>query len=438
MASAVPSASNRRLAGLLGTACAVALSIAAALASGKGVQSGQRLEPWLGSILAASVAPQPPVSTGKQPLSAKPQAGKIDVDMAERLHWWSVGGPAYRWNEIILDEMQEAFVVLPMAARHLALFHAALDDAVVNARQHKGPTKASEHAAVAEAASAILAHLFPARAAHLAKTAEEAVMVRLRAGADTADAIAVGKSYGAKVAAIAIERAKTDGSDAKWSGSVPEGLDRWKGVNPIAPLAGTWRTWVLSSPSEFRPSAPPAVDSDQVRRAVAELKGYLRTPKSNHRAIFWEVHGGARAHTLWNEIARKHLLESGKGPADGARILAALNIALADAGIACWDAKFAFWFIRPSQLDADLKPLFPPPNHPSFPAAHGCFSTAAATVLAEVFPKDRERLLALGKEAAEARIWAGIHYRFDIDAGQEIGRKVGAKVLTRAFSQPIR
>ena len=101
---------------------------------------------------------------------------------------------------------------------------------------------------------------------------------------------------------------------------------------------------------------------------------------------------------------------------------------------ACWDAKYAYWYIRPPQLDAELKSLFPPPNHPSYPAAHGCYSTAAATVLAGVFPQDRERLLALGKEAAEARIWAGIHYRFDIDAGQEIGRKVGEKALERAFS----
>lgn len=78
-----------------------------------------------------------------------------------------------------------------------------------------------------------------------------------------------------------------------------------------------------------------------------------------------------------------------------------------------------------------MKSLFPPPNHPSYPAAHGCYSTAAATVLADVFPQDKERLLALAKEAAEARVWAGIHYRFDIDAGQEIGRKIGEKVLSR-------
>jgi hypothetical protein len=239
---------------------------------------------------------------------------------------------------------------------------------------------------------------------------------------------------GERIAALAIERGKADRSDAKWTGSVPQGPGRWQGTNPIAPMAGTWQPWVLSSPGEFRPAAPPAADSAEVASALKELKSFARTPKSNHRAVFWEVNGGARAHTLWNEIARMKLLEHGTNAATSARVLAAVNIALIDAGIACWDAKYTFWYVRPSQLDSELKPLFPPPNHPSYPAAHGCFSTAAAVVLAAVFPSDRDRLLALGKEAAEARVWAGIHYRFDIDAGQEIGRRVAEKTLERAFA----
>ena len=199
-------------------------------------------------------------------------------------------------------------------------------------------------------------------------------------------------------------------------------------------MAGTWQPWVLAHASELRPPAPPAFNSDQTKAALAELKAFPRTPKSNHRATFWEVNGGARAHLLWNEIARTKLMESGAAPATAARVLAALNIAMSDAGIACWEAKYHYWYIRPPQLDAELKSVFPPPNHPSYPAAHGCFSTAAATVLAGAFPLDSDRMLALGKEAAEARVWAGIHYRFDIDAGQEIGRKVAEKALQRAFA----
>jgi membrane-associated phospholipid phosphatase len=192
---------------------------------------------------------------------------------------------------------------------------------------------------------------------------------------------------------------------------------------------------VLARADEFRPSPPPAFDSEATKAALNELKAFARSPKSNHRAVYWEVYGGARAHALWNEIARMKVLEyqDTLSPPTVARVFAALNVAFLDAAIACWDAKYAYWYIRPSQLDQDLKPVFPPPNHPSYPAAHGCLSTAAATVLAGFFPSDRDKLLAYGKEAAEARIWAGIHYRFDVDAGVEIGRKVAERTLDRAL-----
>jgi membrane-associated phospholipid phosphatase len=350
---------------------------------------------------------------------------------AARLRWWSIGGPVHRWNEIMLDEIQESFSVLPAAARHLALFHVALDDATAAAAHHK----VSEYAAAAAAAAEMLGYLFPGRAALFAAKAEEAMQVRLRAGTDHPDAVEAGRAIGRRVAALAIARGAADRSDAKWSGTVPEGAGKWKGQNPIAPMAGTWQPWVLAHASELRPPAPPAFDSVEIKAALAELKAFARTPKTNHRATFWEVNGGARAHLLWNEIARTKLLESGAASATAARALAALNVAMSDAGIACWEAKYHYWYIRPPQLDPELKTVFPPPNHPSYPAAHGCFSTAAATVLAAVLPLGRDRMLALGKEAAEARVWAGIHYRFDIDAGQEIGRKVAEKALQRAFDR---
>jgi membrane-associated phospholipid phosphatase len=383
-------------------------------------------------------------------------AKRTPEDIA-RFRWWATGGPAYRWNEIILDEMQTAFVTLPLAARHLALFQVALDDALAAASHHQKASKRPEpatldaalnvtrepsatalspsaHAAVAAAAAEVLGFLFPARAEALAAKAEEAMQTRLLAGVEYPQEVAAGRAIGRKIAELAIARGKSDRSDAKWRGSVPEGNGMWKGSNPIAPLAGTWQTWVLAHGGEFRPAPPPAIESEQVKAALSELKGFVRSPKSNHRAVYWEVHGGARAHTLWNEIARAKLLESGASPRATARTLAALNIALADAGTACWDAKYAFWYIRPPQLDPELRSLFAPPNHPSYPAAHGCYSTAAATLLAAVFSSDRERMLALGDEAAEARIWAGIHYRFDIEAGQEIGRRVAERVLERAFA----
>src|SRR5262245_27568893 len=313
-----------------------------------------------------------------------------------RFKWWAVGGPAYRWNEIIIDELLDNFVTLPLAARHLALFHAALDDAVAVTWRHRksagrpgpliidplikatiqGPEASSfpsDYAAAAAAASEVLAYIFPTRAKEFAARAEEAMQVRLLAGVEYPSDVAAGRIVGQKIAALAIARGQSDQSDAKWSGSVPEGPGKWKGSNPIAPLTATWKPWVLSRPDEFRPSAPPAFDSEAAKDALGELKTFPRTTKTNHRAIYWEVYGGARAHALWNEIARMKVVEHGANlpSLTVPRVFAALNIAFQDAATACWDAKYAYWYIRPSQLDADVQPVFALPNHPSHPAAHG-------------------------------------------------------------------
>lgn len=433
-------------------ACAfVALALLSALLS----PAGARAEGWYVKSFTEITAPATASDSAAEIAELKAIVAKRSGNDIARFRWWSVGGPAYRWNEIILDEMLQGFVTLPMAARHLALFHTALDDAMAASRQHRGPgarqrratidgaLKASpsgvlapsEHAAAAVAAAEVLGYLFPARAAVFAVRADEATRVRLLAGAELPSEVAAGKALGAKVAALAIARGKADGSDAKWTGTMPEAAGQWKSANPpIAPAAAGWKTWVLDKPGEVRPAAPPAIGSDRMKTDLAELTAFKRTPPTNHRATYWEVFGGARAHTLWNEIARTKMLEYGTAPATSARIFAALNIALADAGIACWEAKYAYWYPRPAQIDPDLKTVVPAPNHPSYPSAHSCFSTAAAAVLAKAFPQDAARLMAIGNEASEARIWAGIHYRFDIEAGQDIGRKVAEKTLARAFA----
>ena len=265
--------------------------------------------------------------------------------------------------------------------------------------------------------------------------AEEAMRSRQLAGLEFPSDVAAGREIGTRIAALAIERGKIDGSDRKWTGTVPEGPGKWNGTNPINPAVATWKTWVLAAPDALRPPAPPAWDSPQLKAELEELKAFERTPKTNSVAMYWETFGGMRAYALWNEHARRMVLEYGLAadPPAAARALAVVNIAFYDAAVACWDAKYAYWQIRPSQLDPEFKPLFPPPNHPSYPAAHGCLSTAAAATLAHLFPRDAEAFLAIGKQAAEARIWAGIHYRSDIDAGQALGRAVSEQVMARVL-----
>jgi hypothetical protein len=240
---------------------------------------------------------------------------------------------------------------------------------------------------------------------------------------------------GQLVAQQVIERGKADGTDQKWTGSVPAGPGKWTGTNPVLPLAGTWKPWVLSSPDQFRPGPPIAYDSAEKRAELAEIKSVQRTPQVSSEALFWEVAvGGLRAHQYWNEQLSKKSLEYRleDDPPAAARAFALTFVTLYDAAITCWDAKYTYWAIRPFQLDPALTPLFTPPNHPSYPAAHACSSIAVTRVLGHLFPRDAEIFAALGERAAESRIWAGIHYRSDIDAGREIGRAVADAVIRRS------
>src|SRR5215217_4669883 len=116
-----------------------------------------------------------------------------------------------------------------------------------------------------------------------------------------------------------------------------------------------------------------------------------------------------RAWHLWNEQTSRKVLEYrlAERPPEAARAFALASFAVHDAVVACWDAKYAYWAMRPFQVDPELKPLFPAPNHPSYPAAHACISTAAGYTLAALFPRDAESLRSLAKQAGDARMWGG-------------------------------
>jgi len=138
--------------------------------------------------------------------------------------------------------------------------------------------------------------------------------------------------------------------------------------------------------------------------------------------------------TNWYQTLSQRLFEYRleDNPPRAARAYALASIAHHDASVACWEAKFNYWAIRPFQLDPALTSLFPAPNHPSYPAAHGCYSGAIARVIGGLFPDFAEGMEVRSTEAAESRIWAGIHYRSDVTAGLAVGRKVGDLVLEHA------
>jgi hypothetical protein len=388
----------------------------------------------------------------------KSLANQRDAAAKDLIAYWDVGPPSYRWQEIALDEVMRNNLPWQYAIRDFALMHVAIYDAMVAAWDSKyahhrrrpsevdsnlitalpnprSPSYPAEHAVAAGAAEAVLSYLFPDRASYFADKGEKATRSRLLAGVQYPSDISAGLELGRQVAARVIERGKADGSDAKWTGSVPTGPGKWNGTNPILPQMAMWKTWVLDSPSEFRSPPPPAYDSPDKAAELAEIKNFPRTPKTNAAAYFWEYAvGGLRGHQYWAGQIGRLVLEYrlDDDPPLAARAYALQNIASIDAGIACWDSKYTYWAIRPFQLDPEVKLLFPTPNHPSYPAAHGCLSTAEAVILGYLFPRDAATLAALADEARESRVWAGIHYRSDIVAGAALGQAVADKVIDRA------
>jgi membrane-associated phospholipid phosphatase len=442
---------------------AIILISSGALAHAAGDQIESRAANWKTWVIPSArefrlAAPPGDAPTAAEISDLKSLSGKRDAAAKNLIAYWNVGPPSYRWHEIALSEAMRNALPWNYAMRHFALMHVAVYDALVAAWDSKfaynrkrpsefdgslttefsnprSPSYPAEHAVAAGAAAAVLSYVFPDRASYFADKAEEAGRSMLLAGVQYPSDVKVGLELGRQVAARVVERGKADGSEVKWTGSVPTEAGKWNGTNPILPQMSMWKPWVLTSPSEFRSPPPIAHDSPEKAAELAELKNFQRTPKTNSAAHFWEyAAGGLRAHQYWSgQIGRlvlEYQLED--NPPLAARAYALQNITSTDAGIACWDSKYAYWAIRPFQLDPNVKPLFTTPNHPSYPAAHGCLSTATAAILGYLFPRDAETLVALAEEARESRIWAGIHYRSDIVAGAALGQAVANKVIAKA------
>jgi membrane-associated phospholipid phosphatase len=126
------------------------------------------------------------------------------------------------------------------------------------------------------------------------------------------------------------------------------------------------------------------------------------------------------------------------GPVRAARALALASVAAYDGMVACWDAKFHYWLLRPVSADPAIKPVFPTPPFPSYPSGHSTLSSAVAEVFTELFPDAATHYRELGEQASMSRVFAAVHYRFDVVAGEELGRRVGRAVVERARTDGVR
>jgi membrane-associated phospholipid phosphatase len=413
---------------------------------------------WLLSSGSELRLPPPPdaAATRAELDELRALAGARDGAVHDRVTYWAAGAPPYRWVERAVRQIQTRGGA-SRAGRTLALLNVAIYDATVAAWDTKyaynrrrpadvdptlatgiptprSPSYPDEHAVAAGAAAAVLAYVFPQDAATFAAWEQEAARSRLEAGVAFPSDVAAGLMLGRQVGERAVAWGRADGSSDIWSGNVPRGLGTWSGTNPVEPLAGAWRPWVLTSGNQFRPGPPPALDSLQMARELAEVRNYPRTNLTNLIAAFWEYYGGRAAFELWNDHASKKIFEYrlADNPPRAARVYALMNVAFQDAFIACWDAKFAYWAPRPQMVDPSITTVFVTPNHPGYPSAHSCLSGAAGGILGLLFPREAAYFNGIADEAGEARIMGGIHFRSDVVAGLEIGRQVARAVWARA------
>jgi len=310
--------------------------------------------------------------------------------------------------------------------------------ATVAAHAARGaPPHASPDGAAAAASALVLGTFFPADAAAFEsqlQTQESEVAGSERALHAFQAGEAIGRTVGARVAALA----RTDGFDAVWTGTVPIGPGFWSSdltppSPPVLPLLGQMRPFFMKAGDQFRPGPPPAFGSQAYLASLAEIRSLSdnRTPEQLAIAQFWALNGGSLVSGFWNEEATKLIERQRLDERRAAHVLALMHTAAMDALIACHDAKYTYWLIRPYRADPAIITPIPRPQHPSYPSNHACVSGTSAYVLGALFPSEAARLAAMADQAGESRLYAGIHYRFDKNAGLGIARHVAALAVSR-------
>jgi hypothetical protein len=248
---------------------------------------------------------------------------------------------------------------------------------------------------------------------------------------DFDDGEAIGRTVGAAVLALAA----TDNNGLTSPGLPPVGPGYWTSSGaPIVRGGFGARPFFLTSGSELRLPPPPAFGSPAFIAALAEVRAISdnRTAEQVAIAQKWVPFSGV----VFNGIATDLIVKYHRSELEAARILAYANAAAVDAIIACFDTKFTYWFIRPTQADPAITLAVGLPNHPSYPSGHSCETGAWQGVLDDAFPNERAMLAETAHEASMSRVYGGLHYRFDGEGGLSIGRSAARLGLQRRGLEP--
>lgn len=387
-----------------------------------------------------------------------------------------------RWNDEVLNASRLSRNPPPVAAIHLATFHAAIFEAV-NGIDHRyqgwlltdrAPSGANMDAAIASAAHAVLVAVWGN-----ASNPQNFDAAYQKALAETPDDSAKqsGIAWGRQVAKTVLAARAKSGLDAlvtrqltstepgKWR-ETPPGFRP-----PVAPQVANVTPFILNSPHQFRAPPPQPLDSKEYLDELALVArvgprdGAERTEYQTLSTPFWaDDLGSATPAGHWNVIAQDLARRNKLPVVECARLFALLNFATADAGIACWETKYFYSTWRPEtairEMDSKVNPNASPKPHfipnmasPAFPAyvsGHSSYTGAAARLLALYFGTDDieftttsdglpgavrsfKRLSDAAREVNMSRVWGGIHTMTDVIEGQKMGTDVADWVFAHCL-----
>jgi hypothetical protein len=375
------------------------------------------------------------------------------------------------WNNAALNTIRAQKTPPPVASRALAILHVSIYDAVNGIdRRHESyyvrsnvPASASEVAAASSAAHRVLVTLFPTNAASF-----DDLHSTILAAIPNRPQKKQGTDWGHFVANEILALRANDGADATVDPPITTGPGAWEPTPPLnlpylLPQWAYLMPFAMVSPSQFSPPGPPTLASAEYAAEYDEVKAYgaavdsLRTADQDQIALFWADGGGTETPPgHWNSIAQEIGSQLGNTMRDNARLFALLNIAMADAAICAWDAKYNYYLWRPvtairkgdtdgnaaTAKDLGWSSFIVTPPFPEYVSGHSTFSGAAATVLAMYFGTDDIAFVtgsdflpgvtraftsfsSAAAEAAASRLYGGIHFASGINHGVIIGKDLG-------------
>jgi len=315
------------------------------------------------------------------------------------------------------------------------------------------PSYPSYDAVMSGVTAEMLKLLFPTAVEEITRKAAEQRNAAIWSGRASTSDVAKGLALGKSVAGLFTTRARGDrmgnsgGSKPQWQAladtAVSNGEIPWVSLEapkrpPMLPFFGLRKTgvstgckaWLMTDNDivNNRPGPPPSTASEQMVEETKEVKYYSDNLTRERLAIVHKWADGVNTYTPpghWNDIAAEYIRDSNFSEVRTARAFALLNMALHDAGVACWDTKFFYFNPRPSQLNNAIKTGTGVPNFPAYTSGHSTFSGAAAEFLSYLFPEHSEYFNDQALEAALSRMYGGIHYRSDSEVGLAHGKVIG-------------